>query len=33
MRDVKLAGFGHLVPGNGGDPERVARELWSFFAS
>jgi pimeloyl-ACP methyl ester carboxylesterase len=30
---VELAGCGHLAPANGGDPERVAHELRSFFAS
>jgi hypothetical protein len=29
----ELAGCGHLAPDNSGDPERVAQELGSFFAS
>jgi hypothetical protein len=30
---AELAGCGHLAADNSGDPERVARELRSFFAS
>jgi pimeloyl-ACP methyl ester carboxylesterase len=33
VQRVELAGCGHLAPDNTGDPERVAWELRSFFAS